>query len=160
MIDMEYGYLSHHGIKGMKWGIRRYQTESGSLTAEGRKRYGLYGHKMEGTLKDRLKAYKTQAKQVNRLRVADYKNDIDQIKNQFKGKERRKQIREYNEYYNTGMKFAQKEFKRLASQKYGHDAVKKADKQATAAAIGALAGMIVAGTAVQVGANLLQEKYG
>ena len=31
--------LYHWGIKGMKWGIRRYQNEDGSLTAEGKKRY-------------------------------------------------------------------------------------------------------------------------
>lgn len=31
--------LYHHGIKGMKWGIRRYQNKDGSLTAAGRKRY-------------------------------------------------------------------------------------------------------------------------
>lgn len=35
-----YGDLYHHGIKGQKWGIRRYQNEDGSLTAEGRERYG------------------------------------------------------------------------------------------------------------------------
>jgi len=33
-------YLSHYGIKGMKWGIRRYQNKDGTLTAEGRKHYG------------------------------------------------------------------------------------------------------------------------
>lgn len=32
--------LYHHGIKGMKWGIRRFQNEDGSLTASGKKRYG------------------------------------------------------------------------------------------------------------------------
>lgn len=32
--------LVHHGILGMKWGVRRYQNKDGSLTAEGRKRYG------------------------------------------------------------------------------------------------------------------------
>lgn len=33
--------VQHSGIKGMKWGIRRYQNEDGSLTPEGRARYGV-----------------------------------------------------------------------------------------------------------------------
>lgn len=32
--------LSHHGILGQKWGVRRYQNSDGTLTDEGRKRYG------------------------------------------------------------------------------------------------------------------------
>ena len=35
-------FLCHHGIKGQKWGIRRFQYEDGSLTPEGKERYG-YG---------------------------------------------------------------------------------------------------------------------
>ena len=31
--------LNHHGIKGMKWGVRRFQTKDGSLTPAGKKRY-------------------------------------------------------------------------------------------------------------------------
>lgn len=31
--------LQHHGIKGQKWGKRRFQNEDGSLTAQGRARY-------------------------------------------------------------------------------------------------------------------------
>ena len=31
--------LQHHGIKGMKWGVRRYQNKNGTLTAAGKKRY-------------------------------------------------------------------------------------------------------------------------
>jgi hypothetical protein len=29
----------HHGIKGQKWGVRRYQYADGSLTPQGKKRY-------------------------------------------------------------------------------------------------------------------------
>lgn len=32
-------YLMHHGIKGQKWGVRRFQNYDGSLTDTGKKRY-------------------------------------------------------------------------------------------------------------------------
>ena len=34
-------YLEHHGIKGQKWGIRRFQNDDGTLTPEGRERYNV-----------------------------------------------------------------------------------------------------------------------
>jgi len=42
MIDyLEIHELYHHGIKGQRWGIRRFQNEDGTLTAEGKQRYGI-----------------------------------------------------------------------------------------------------------------------
>lgn len=50
-------YLAHHGIKGQKWGERRFQNDDGSLTPAGRERYGY------GTLKERSVAAVNAARQ-------------------------------------------------------------------------------------------------
>jgi len=38
-VEQNQNELEHFGIKGQKWGIRRYQNEDGSLTDEGKRRY-------------------------------------------------------------------------------------------------------------------------
>ena len=43
-------YLMHHGIKGQKWGIRRWQNSDGSLTPAGRDRY-KYGRRIKNSEK-------------------------------------------------------------------------------------------------------------
>lgn len=35
----ESDYIAHHGIKGQKWGIRRYRNADGTLTEAGKKHY-------------------------------------------------------------------------------------------------------------------------
>lgn len=40
MLEKGESYLMHHGVKGQKWGVRRYQNYDGSLTSAGRERYG------------------------------------------------------------------------------------------------------------------------
>lgn len=37
--------LQHHGIKGQRWGIRRFQNKDGSLTPAGEKRYAIESNK-------------------------------------------------------------------------------------------------------------------
>ncbi len=40
-------YLAHHGIKGQRWGVRRYQNEDGSYTEAGKKRYAKVSAKAD-----------------------------------------------------------------------------------------------------------------
>lgn len=47
--------ICHHGIKGQKWGVRRFQNKDGSLTAKGRQRYGETANKREETPEERKK---------------------------------------------------------------------------------------------------------
>lgn len=58
--------LYHHGIRGQKWGIRRYQNPDGSLTPEGRKRYMKIMNKAVNKPKklDRVKMGLTQRRTI------------------------------------------------------------------------------------------------
>ena len=50
--------LNHYGIKGQKWGVRRFQNEDGSLTDEGKKRYYSDRNQVDrGILEDPEMAY-------------------------------------------------------------------------------------------------------
>lgn len=51
-------YLEHHGIKGMKWGVRRFQNKDGSLTSVGKSR-------LKTVRKDRKESEYDHAQKVN-----------------------------------------------------------------------------------------------
>lgn len=74
---METNYLSHHGIKGQRWGVRRYQNADGSLTSEGKARLGNYKEKENqkiskkydkkiSKLDQKIKVKRTEGKSIDR----------------------------------------------------------------------------------------------
>lgn len=59
--------LYHHGIKGQKWGVRRFQNKDGSLTPAGRKRYDD-----DGPIQKKQKEYKVpKNKSLHRLKIEE-----------------------------------------------------------------------------------------
>ena len=64
--------LRHHGIKGQKWGVRRFQNKDGSLTADGKKRYGADDYKntldkvnSAGKIVDEVRKYNNSSQKSN-----------------------------------------------------------------------------------------------
>lgn len=76
--------LYHHGIKGMKWGVRRYQNKDGSLTAKGKpmasKKYKKYMDRASqevNTTENYVKAYNRAADKMNNGLIDKYNRDYD-----------------------------------------------------------------------------------
>ena len=65
--------LTHHGIKGMKWGVRRFQNKDGSLTPAGKRRYD---EPNQGTNSTNKKTQNTKSKSLHRLKLEEkYRNE-------------------------------------------------------------------------------------
>lgn len=67
----------HHGIKGMKWGIRRFQRKNGTRTAAGKKRR----NSQENWSEDAKTVAAIRKKSVNEMSNAELKklNERDQL---------------------------------------------------------------------------------
>lgn len=70
----------HHGIKGMKWGVRRYQNKDGSLTNAGGKRYNGSDYKPRKSIVQKINDYRTTSnrkKNLEKARAEQRKKDVE-----------------------------------------------------------------------------------
>ena len=105
-------FLAHHGIKGQKWGRRRFQNKDGSLTAEGLARYGsgISGavKKVGETAKKANDAISTAARKTFNPTVADMNEKIKKAKE--------KELIEYKKQELRRIKRKNKDLKYMSDQ--------------------------------------------
>lgn len=73
---MENNELCHHGVKGQKWGVRRFQNKNGSLTNAGKKRREIEKSENKLIKQERLKDSRNRRK----LSEVDLKKKIERLK--------------------------------------------------------------------------------
>lgn len=107
-------YLMHHGILGMKWGVRRYQNSDGTLTAAGKRHKARLDEKsMKKDVKWARRHEKSIMKQAKKRTKSDMrryeKGELRDLAKATKaGKDSRTYMNAYNrkmaELMNTSMK--------------------------------------------------------
>ena len=79
--------LYHYGVRGMKWGVRRYQNKDGSLTPAGQKRYAKEEYKNNKKIaKEKYRAAKESADRQYEADTVEKRQAIDQEKERFEKK--------------------------------------------------------------------------
>lgn len=147
-----YGYLTHHGIKGQKWGLRRYQNSDGTLTEAGKRRYGV------STLNGPISAneFKREYKSLYKNLKKGLHDDLSEINNNtsFSGEQKKEVKKEISKSYAKYGKVAADTLKK----KYGDQTYKTlVNRNKLASAMETVMGMVTLGLGTVLVKNIVKD---
>ena len=70
--------LYHHGVKGQKWGVRRYQNSDGSLTDNGKKRVAKLNAKINKADKKAIESFNSSKKHFKDKKIFSKEKGLDE----------------------------------------------------------------------------------
>lgn len=76
---MENSQLYHHGILGMKWGVRRFQNKDGSLTSDGKRHLEQNSKAKQGNNKKKKGHTTNKGKSINELSDDELRKRINRL---------------------------------------------------------------------------------
>ena len=76
---MENSHLYHHGILGMKWGVRRFQNKDGSLTSDGKRHLEQNSKAKQGNNKKKKGHTTNKGKSINELSDDELRKRINRL---------------------------------------------------------------------------------
>lgn len=106
--------LYHFGIKGMHWGVRRYQNPDGSLTAAGRSHYG-------GGSRERTLIKSRDYNSGNHSKASNSSNVLDQTIKTGKGKENQSVAERVTSNTDRGVQSATRTLRDMSASKNSRD---------------------------------------
>ena len=137
----EYSELYHYGIKGMRWGIRRYQNPDGSLTPLGKQHYDEEIDAIHESYRKKIE--KGEKKIAQAKEYLSLNKDVQTARKTEKAKRQKAYSEAEVKTYKALMKAEEKKIKSMSYKELSDERRRRQGEALAASVLGSVAGMAI-----------------